>query len=503
MRCVRVARGFLLDLEAPTLNPMSLLATDGYKFSMAEAGWPLRMETFYYAQRKGGPGLIPFDARAEIEALLPTVEPEDFAYLATHEYEMGAGFKAAMARRSEVTVRALPKGCWFLPREPVVSVTGPSGVVSWLEPLLLQYNYLIQVASLAMADLDALAAEVSTVTCEAQREIVLATLDAVGVHAPPVRADPEAYFARVEAAASELVGIVGDPRRIFEVGLRSVTCLPQHTVALEACKAAGIERTSHVLGAKKLGMVPVGTMGHEHVQRFGSDEAAFRAMRDRRPGRSSYLLDTFDTIRSGIPAAFRLMEEDKHRGDSIRYDSGDKVAQYRYAAAEAKRRGLRPVQILEDAFDAPLTRRFEELRAETGLAPEEQFYGYGGQLVGVTSGTRLLRDRVAAVYKLSATAGQPTMKFGDEAGAGKESVPGKPLVFRRIRGAGGEGPAGIVGQEGEVPPEGYVELSGVPPGEGPRGKVEGNVELSAETRVLVEKLRSERASLLAAAGRST
>ena len=32
----------------------SLLATDGYKFSMAEAGWPLRKETFYYTHRKGG-----------------------------------------------------------------------------------------------------------------------------------------------------------------------------------------------------------------------------------------------------------------------------------------------------------------------------------------------------------------------------------------------------------------------------------------------------------------
>ena len=51
----------------------------------------------------------------------------------------------------------------------------------------------------------------------------------------------------------------------------------------------------------------MGTMGHEHVQRYGADEPAFRAMRERRPGRSSYLLDTYDTIRSGIPAAFKLI----------------------------------------------------------------------------------------------------------------------------------------------------------------------------------------------------
>jgi nicotinic acid phosphoribosyltransferase len=242
-------------------------------------------------------------------------------------------------------------------------------------------------------------------------------------------------------------------------------------------------------------MTPVGTMGHEHVQRFGSDEAAFRAMRDRRPGRSSYLLDTFDTIRSGIPAAFRVMEEDRRRGDSIRYDSGDKEAQYRFAAAEAKRRGLRPVQILEDAFDAPLTRRFEELRREVGLAAEEQFYGYGGTLVATTatrSGTHLVRDRVAAVYKLSETARWPTMKFGNEPGAGKESIPGRPVVFRRLR---GDGAVGIVGQQGEAPPPGYALLTDA---EGAWPVVrEGVMELSPETRKLADELRSERARMTA------
>src|SRR5439155_14494362 len=103
-----------------------------------------------------------------------------------------------------------------------------------------------------------------------------------------------------------------------------------------------------VLGAQELGMVPVGTMGHEHVQRFGSDDAAFRAMRERRPQRSSYLLDTFDTMRSGIPTAYTLMTEGaRTRGDSIRFDSGDKEAQCRCATTGAVRRGVRPVVSVE------------------------------------------------------------------------------------------------------------------------------------------------------------
>ena len=184
------------------------------------------------------------------------------------------------------------------------------------------------------------------------------------------------------------------------------------------------------------------------------------------------------------------MEEDKRRGDSIRYDSGDKEAQYRFATTEAKRRGIRPIQILEDSFDAALTRRFEGLRAEVGWAPEEQFYGYGGYLVARPSGTSLVRDRVAAVYKLSETASSPTMKFGDEAGAGKESVPGNPIVFRR---SNGSGPAGIIGQLGERPPIGYVQLTDALTSSLAHEVHDQNVELSEATRALVAKLRAERA----------
>ncbi len=473
---------------------MSLLKTDGYKFSMAEAGWPLRRETFYFSHRKGS-GIVPFDAEKTIRAMLPLVTPEDYPFLTRHDYDMGGGFKAAILDHANLKVHALPRGATFLPREPILSVTGPSALVSWLEPLVLQLHYRIQLATLALSDPALLAEELATVTCEEQRQIALETLDAVSVTAPAITVDSAAYVARVKAAAEELVAIVKDPGRVFEVGLRAATCVSQHLLALEGCKAAGVTRTSHVFGAHALGMIPVGTMGHEHIQRFGSDAVAFRAMRDRRPGRSSYLLDTFDTVRSGIPSAFDLIEEGAQTGDSIRYDSGDKEAQYRFAAAEAARRGIRPIQILEDSFDAPMTARFEELREEVGLTPNEQFYGYGGHLVAKTSGSRFTRDRVSAVFKLSQTANTPTMKFGDEAGAGKESVPGNPVVFRKKDDPG----QGLIGQQGEAPPEGYTLLTG---GSADRPFTpwtgECRVALSPASQRLADALRNQRTALLGA-----
>ena len=434
----------------------SLLATDGYKFSMAEAGWPLRHECFYGSHRKGGLQVVPFDIEAALRALLPTAQSGDYAFLARAGYEMGGGFKAAMT--GAVTIRALPKFAVFHDREPLFTVSGPSALVSWLEPLALMFSYRIQVATAALLEPASLPALVGVVTCAAQKQLVLETLDSVGVAAPSITIDSDGYVNRVRARARELIAIVEDPARIFEVGLRAATCVEQHLLALEALKAEGVVRTSHVWGAEELGLTAVGTMGHEHVQRYGSDSAAFRAMVDRRPQRSSFLLDTFDTISSGLPAAYALMQERQQDGDSIRYDSGDKEVQYRAAVAMANERGLKPVHILEDGFDAEQTARFEVLRKELGVDAKHQVYGYGGYLVARTAGTTLTRDRVAAVYKLSQSGPFATMKFGNEAGQGKQSVPGVPVLFRRRVEA--SGPFGIVGQEGEAPPAGYDLLTG-------------------------------------------
>ncbi len=434
----------------------SLLATDGYKFSMAEAGWPLRKETFYYAHRKGGLQVVPLDIPAFVRGLLPEPKPEDYEFLSRNDYEMGIGFKAAIRYRERLVIRALPRGALFYSREPVLSLTGPSALVSWVEPLLIQLNFRIQVATQALADREELARSLAVVTCEEQRRIALETLDAVGVKAVPIRVDAEGYHRRVLAQVRELVEIVEDPNRVFEVGLRAATCLEQHELALRACKEAGVLRTSNVEGARKLGMTPVGTMGHEHIQRYGSDEAAFRAMRERRPQRSSYLLDTYDTLVSGLPAAYRLIREEPGRGDSIRFDSGNKKLQYLYAVTQARDLGIRPVNILEDGLDAQATREFEELRRQVGWEPSAQFYGYGGHIVARTMDSPFTRDRVAAVYKLSQSGHSPTMKFGNEAAEGKQSIPGSPVLFRRRHGTG---PIGLIAQEGEPPPDGYFQLT--------------------------------------------
>ena len=49
----------------------SVTMTDAYKLAMAQAGFPLRTETFYFSFRKPGWYRIPFDLESAIRALVP------------------------------------------------------------------------------------------------------------------------------------------------------------------------------------------------------------------------------------------------------------------------------------------------------------------------------------------------------------------------------------------------------------------------------------------------
>lgn len=467
----------------------SILETDGYKFSMAEAGWPLRRETFYYSHRLGGPSVLPVDLHTFINSLSPVLTKDDRVFLERNEYAVGPGTVAAFGP-TKLSISTLPKLSWFFPGEPVFSVSGPSAMVSWLEPLLLQLHYRIQVATLALTKPEKLASEVIMVSCKEQEEIVRETLDTVEAKAPLIQVRENEYFERALARVDSIVKAVGGaPDRLFEVGLRSATCREQHLTVLRACNELKVRRTSHVWGAKELNMSPVGTMGHEHVQRYGSDDAAFRAMKDRRPNRSSFLLDTFDTMRSGVPAALRVMKERPETGDSVRYDSGNKLAQYLYVVSQAQERKLDPAHILEDELDDRKTQEYERVRKVMGVAENRQFYGYGGFLVNDPNFGSLTRDNVSAAYKLCESGGRPVMKFSST--KGKESLPGRPVVWRR---GSGSGPLGIVAQEGERCPEGYLVATGTPHRDWYHelGGKEWAVDLSPGTLDLKRKLREAR-----------
>ncbi len=483
-----------------------ITATDGYKFSMAEAGAALRAEIFYLSHRKGGRDgwhYMPVDAEAYLRSELPTPNDEDYNYLREHSYEVGASFRKAFSN-IKMKVTSVPKGSWFYNREPAVVAQGTSAVVSWLEPAAIKLNHRIQVATAIMSGDPRLAEKVASVTCNEEKRIILETFDQLGRKAPDIQVRSQEYYDAVFARAKSLVDIVKDPDRIFEVGMRAVTCRDQHEIALRAIKDAGILRTSNVLLAQLLGMIPVGTMGHEHVQRIGDDYDAFCWMRDRFPGFLFYLPDTFSTLYSGVPSALRAMSEAPERDAGIRFDSEHGIrGHYTFTVARAMEMGMQPRLALESGWNDKLTVEFEELREQVRWPADRQAYGYGGFLVK-TPWPSFQRDDVSAVWKVCKTGARGVMKFGDEPGSAKESIPGNPVIYRPSPlEAGANTPASYILQEGEdwTPPHGAKLISGA----AADGRLDPSrlgclpAAMSPATQALIHECRKGRDAVLARA----
>ena len=91
---------------------------------------------------------------------------------------------------------------------------------------------------------------------------------------------------------------------------------------------AGCAGTSNVIAAQMLGIKALGTMAHSFVESFDNELDAFIAFAKTHPNNATLLVDTYDTLRSGIPNAIKTFDWMKENGYStnhigIRIDSGD------------------------------------------------------------------------------------------------------------------------------------------------------------------------------------
>jgi len=122
----------------------SPLATAGYKFSMAQAGYPLRIESFYLHYRRGGALFIPFDFEKVIDALRPRLpDSREQGFLLANGYGLTPAMEAAL--RGELKVHAQKKGTWANEHEPIVVPRGPSFLVSWFEDLVIAFRFPMQI----------------------------------------------------------------------------------------------------------------------------------------------------------------------------------------------------------------------------------------------------------------------------------------------------------------------------------------------------------------------
>lgn len=129
------------------------------------------------------------------------------------------------------------------------------------------------------------------------------------------------------ATKSNRIVMAADGRPVMEFGARRAQGIDAAVYGAKASYIAGVCGTSNVLTAKLFDIPALGTMAHSWIQMFSSELEAFKAFAKSFPNNCVLLVDTYDTINSGIPNAIKTFDEVLKpmgiRPKGIRLDSGD------------------------------------------------------------------------------------------------------------------------------------------------------------------------------------
>jgi nicotinate phosphoribosyltransferase len=269
---------------------------------------------------------------------------------------------------------AVPEGSVVFPEEPLIRVTAPLPEAQYIETALLNFlNFQTLVATKA---------------------------------------------ARVCMAAN------GDP--VIEFGVRRAHGPDGGLSAARAAFIGGARATSTLLAGRTFGIPVRGTLAHSWVESFPSELEAFRAYGKIYPQNCLLLVDTYDTLRTGIPNAIQVGEElrEKKIGDlaGIRLDSGDLTFLSREARKMLDEAGFDRARILGSSdLDEWLIESIKKQGAEIDI------WGVGTRLV-----TSYSCPALGGVYKLSAIFEDgrmhPRLKVSDD--PEKTTNPGVKKVIR-------------------------------------------------------------------------
>lgn len=129
----------------------------------------------------------------------------------------------------------------------------------------------------------------------------------------------------VATKAARIRSVAGNAE-IIEFGLRRAQGPDGGTSVARAAFIGGARSTSNVMGGKLFGIPVRGTHAHSWIMAFPDELTAFRAYADAFPDSCILLVDTYDTLRSGLPNAITVATELRAKGHElrgIRLDSGD------------------------------------------------------------------------------------------------------------------------------------------------------------------------------------
>ena len=125
---------------------------------------------------------------------------------------------------------------------------------------------------------------------------------------------------------------------IMEFGLRRAQGPDAGLYGARAAMIGGCVGTSNVLAGQLFDVPVMGTHAHSWIMSFPDEYTAFKTYAEMYPDNCTLLVDTYDTLKSGVPNAIRVFQEFKDAGKplikyGIRLDSGDLA----YLSKEARK----------------------------------------------------------------------------------------------------------------------------------------------------------------------
>lgn len=115
---------------------------------------------------------------------------------------------------------------------------------------------------------------------------------------------------------------------VMEFGLRRAQGPDSGILGARAAVIGGCKGTSNVLAGQTFNIPVMGTHAHSWIMSFPDEYTAFKAYSELYPDACTLLVDTYDTLKSGLPNAIRVFKEMRDSGMEmknygIRMDSGD------------------------------------------------------------------------------------------------------------------------------------------------------------------------------------
>jgi len=215
-------------------------------------------------------------------------------------------------------------------------------------------------------------------------------------------------------------------RNVLEFGARRAHGYDASIYGARAAYISGVLGSSNTYVDYKFQIPALGTMAHSYVQSYGSEYEAFTAYANTYPDNTLLLVDTYNTLKQGIPNAIKIhkeiLEPKGFRLKGIRLDSGDLTYLTKEARKMLDQAGLKDTKItVSNSLDEYLIKELIHQGAQIDT------FGVGERLITARS-----EAVFGGVFKLSAIEvnGElvPKIKISDN--IQKTTIPGFKQVYR-------------------------------------------------------------------------